>query len=79
LKRTNYYIYDPEKVTDSSNVIYDYVGTNPYEEFEPAYDELCQKIRSIKGKESNYFKLLQDVCDSFDCWVDPIIEHEEDG
>lgn len=79
LKRTNYYIYDPEKVTDSSNVVYDYVGTNPYEEFEPAYDELCQKIRSIKGKESNYFKLLQDVCDSFDCWVDPIIEHEEDG
>ena len=79
LKRTNYYIYDPEKITDSSNVVCDYVGTNPYEEFEPAYDELCQKIRSIKGKESNYFKLLQDVCDSFDCWVDPIIEHENNG
>ena len=77
LKRTNYYIYDPDTVTDLDNIVYDYVGTKPFEYYEPAYDELCQKIRSIKGKESNYYKLLQDSCDTFDCWVEPIISHDE--
>ena len=87
LFRTLYYIYDPEKVTDVDDVVYEYVGTEPlYDEasnpngmFRIAYDEQCQKVRSIKGKESNYFKLLQDCCDTFDCWLEPIIEHDETG
>ena len=46
--------------------------------FFPLYDKDCQKIRSIKGKESNYFKLLQDCCDTFDCWIEPIIDCDKE-
>jgi hypothetical protein len=85
LYRTLYYIYDPEKVTDVDDVVYEYVGTEPlYDEvsnpsgmFKIAYDEQCQKVRSIKGKESNYFKLLQDCCDTFDCWLEHNIAHDD--
>jgi hypothetical protein len=77
LIRTNYYIYDPHKVSDIENVVYEYVGVNPEDkQFFPLYDKDCQKIRSIKGKESNYFKLLQDCCDTFDCWIEPIIDRD---
>ena len=79
LIRLNYYIYNPQETTNIDNVIYEYVGSKPLDYFEPSLDELCQKIRSVKGKESNYFKLLQDCCNTFDCWIDPIIEHEENG
>jgi hypothetical protein len=72
---------------NADDVIYEYVGpnpvynknTNPDGPFRIAYDEHCQKIRSVKGKESNYFKLLQDCCDTFDCWIDPIIEHDPES
>ena len=30
----------------------------------------------MKGKESNYFKLLQDCCDTFECWMQKDIEHD---
>lgn len=77
LYRLLYYIYDPEKVVDIDNVVYEYVGTEPYEQFDIAYDPLCQKVRSIKGKESNYFKLLQDCCDTFDCWLEHDVAHDD--
>jgi hypothetical protein len=66
---TNYYIYDPDVVEHPDSAIYEYVGRNYEEYFTPSYDDDCQKVRSIKGKESNYFKLLQDCCDTFDCWM----------
>lgn len=77
LYRLLYYIYDPEKVVDIDDVVYEYVGTEPYEQFDIAYDPLCQKVRSIKGKESNYFKLLQDCCDTFDCWLEHDVAHDD--
>ena len=60
---TKYFIYNPEEVEDKDSVVYDYVGQDPFNKnnqkyYKPLLDELCQKIRSIKGKESNYFKLL---------------------
>ena len=73
---TNYYIYDPDTVDHPDSAIFEYVGQDYSEKFTPAYDEDCQKIRSIKGKESNYFKLLQDCCDTFDCWMQKDIEHD---
>ena len=77
---TNYYIYDPEETTSKEDVIYAYRGQNPEDNgFKVEYDDLCQKIRSIKGKESNYFKLLQDECDTFECWMEQIIPHDGMG
>lgn len=77
---TNYYIYDPTQSTSNEDVVYSYRGQNPESEgFKVNYDELCQKIRSIKGKESNYFKLLQDSCDTFECWMEQLIPHDNMG
>lgn len=73
---TNYYIYDPDIVQHPDSAIFEYVGQDYSNLFAIAYDEQCQKIRSIKGKESNYFKLLQDCCDIFDCWMQKDIEHD---
>ena len=73
---TNYYIYDPDAVDHPDTAIFEYVGQDYNQRFVPAYDETCQKIRSIKGKESNYFKLLQDCCSTFDCWMQKDIEHD---
>ena len=78
LTLTEYYIYDPEREENDKpeTAIFDYKGQYPEEAgYEVVYDELCQKIRSIKGKEQNYFKLLQDCCDTFDCWMEVIVEH----
>jgi hypothetical protein len=83
LIRTKYYLYNPDTVTDADSVVYEYVGIEPPETLENGtkyaidYDPQCQKVRSIKGKESNYFKLLQDCCDTFDCWIDPMVAYDE--
>lgn len=79
LTLTEYYIYDPEREENDKpeTAIFDYKGQYPEEAgYEVVYDELCQKIRSIKGKEQNYFKLLQDCCDTFDCWMEVIVDHD---
>lgn len=81
LTLTTYHIYDPElKENDvPETALFDYKGQYPEEKgYEIVYDELCQKIRSIKGKESNYFKLIQDCCDTFDCWMEVIVDHDEE-
>lgn len=38
-----------------------------------------KKIRSINIKQSNYFNAIQTLCETFGCWADFVIEHEEDG
>ena len=72
----NYYIYDPDIVEHPDSAIFEYVGRDYIDKFVPSYDNSCQKIRSIKGKESNYYKLLQDCCDTFDCWMQKEVQHD---
>lgn len=79
LIRTKYFIYDSSKNYNENNIIYSYVGIKPELVFSPIYDNDCQKIRSIKGKESNYFNLIQNICETFDCWVDVIVDHDDCG
>lgn len=38
-----------------------------------------EKIRSITGKNSNRFNLLQSVAETFECWVRFVIEHDSTG
>lgn len=79
LSYQSYYIYDPDEMNDVDNITYEYVGPEPFDNgWAYDYDEKCQKIRSIKGKESNYFNLLQSLCETFECWVDFQVEHDPD-
>jgi hypothetical protein len=36
-------------------------------------------VRSITASESNRFNLLQELCETFECWIEFNIEHEENG
>ena len=38
-----------------------------------------EKIRSINVKQSNYFNAIQSICETFECWAELQIEHDEDG
>ena len=38
-----------------------------------------EKITSIEKSESNRFNLIQELCESFECWADFQIEHAPDG
>ena len=64
---------------DIDSIKYHYVGQDPFDKYNYLYDETCQKIRSTKGKEKNYYNLIQDACKAFNCWVDFQVEHNENG
>lgn len=46
---------------------------------EPQYNEKFEKIRSISAKQSNRFNLIQTLAETFECWAQFIIEHDETG
>lgn len=42
-------------------------------------NEDCEKYLSVKVEHSNYFNILQTLCETFECWVRFEVEHEDDG
>lgn len=46
---------------------------------EPQYNEGFEKIRSITAKQSNRFNLIQSLAETFECWVQFIINHDSTG
>ena len=71
-------------IYSKDDLVYDAVG---YEEeisaltpkFKPVYSENYQKIRSITGAKSNRFNLIQQLCETFECWADFEIEHDKNS
>lgn len=47
--------------------------------YTPEKDETFEKVRSITGSKSNRFNLLQELCETFECWAKFTIEHFPDG
>lgn len=45
-------------------------------EYQMVYNEDCEKISSITGKEKNYYTLLSDLTKTFNCWMQPYIERD---
>lgn len=39
----------------------------------------CEKRRAITAKESNYFNILQTLCENFECWIEFLVDHNADG
>ncbi len=71
-----YYHYNPE-ITDEALIEYIYKGYEK-QNFQTQYNENCEKKRSIKASESNRFNLLQELCETFECWIEFKIEHDPD-
>lgn len=45
----------------------------------PQYNENFEKVRSISAKQSNRFNLIQTLAETFECWAQFIINHDEAG
>ena len=48
-------------------------------ELKKVYYANFEKVSTIEVKESNYFNILQTLCEKFECWADFEIDHEENG
>lgn len=77
---TEYKYYDPtenEDATSKEELVN--VKIDPPSGFTLAYDEDFNKNRAISVKESNRFNIIQTICETFECWADFKIGHEENG
>lgn len=46
---------------------------------EAQYNKDFEKIRSISGKQSNRFNLIQTIAETFECWAQFVINHDSTG
>lgn len=81
--QTYYYYYNHTKYADASSeddIEFLHGGTSDLEDvnIEPVYNGY-EKIRSISIKQSNCFNILQSLAETFECWIEFNIEHENDG
>lgn len=49
------------------------------DKIKPLFNEECEKVLSIKADHSNCFNILQSLCETFECWLDIRVEHDETG
>ena len=82
----HYYYIPDESITDKDHVetysdlsvLADELGIN-VSKITQVYNKDCEKITSIEAKESNYFNIIQDLCEKFQCWAKFHVEHEANG
>lgn len=81
LARVVYIYYEPNKsAKDISDIEILHKQETPWEKAIPQYyDNEFEEIRSISGKNSNRFNFLQSIAETFECWCQFIIEHDEQG
>ena len=70
-------ITDKEKINwcCDANSEQEFLGYN----YKLQTNDNSQKILSITAKESNYFNLIQTICETFECWARFTILHNADG
>ena len=76
--RIKYNYFYNNDYTDKNDISYFYQGYQDIYLKKKYYDNYIQ-IRSIEGKESNIYNLIQSLCETFECWADFIVEHDELG
>lgn len=82
----DYYYIPDESIIDkdhvetysSLSVLADELGID-VSKITQVYNKDCEKITSIEAKESNYFNIIQDLCEKFQCWAKFHVEHEANG
>ena len=45
----------------------------------PLYNEDSEKHLTISASQSNCFNILQTIAETFECWIDLVVEHENNG
>lgn len=80
--REKYYFFTADQIDNTINSTDDLVyAAIQYNDngFEPYYPSSMEKITMIEGEKSNYFNLIQTICEKFECWAKFIIGHDEQG
>lgn len=88
--KTKYYLFPCELVDQSGpRKIYSIddikFSAQCYEEdlpllgYNPVYSDNFEKIRSISGSKSNRFNLIQELCETFECWAKFDVNHDSTG
>jgi hypothetical protein len=82
--KTKYVYYNKLSESDAVSSIKDLKPIySKYEpgEYTPYYESgsAFTKVRSISAKESNRYNILQDLCETFECWMKINVPHEPDG
>ena len=49
------------------------------DKIKPIKNEKSEKILSIEAEKSNCFNILQDLCETFECWMEIEVEHDSIG
>jgi len=81
-----YYYLKPSKNRQASEInmysTLDYLAYEmgiPADRIKPVYNDKCEKILSIEESQSNCFNILQSLCETFECWLDLEVWHNDDG
>ncbi len=78
--QTQYFYYEAgQETADPEAIVYSYKSFTDSDEYIADYNTGFEKVRSITAKESNRFNILQDLCETFECWADFIIDHNSTG
>lgn len=77
--RTKYVYYIPNSSYKSEDdLIPVYEGYTENEDYIKVYnDNQFEKVRSITASESNRFNMIQDLCETFECWAKFEIDHNQ--
>ena len=54
-------------------------GIGTTDKIVPIYNENSEKYLSISVSQSNRFNILQTIAETFECWVDIVINHDDNG
>lgn len=74
LCNTYYNIYKKE---GAESVLVD--RTLNTDKYEIVFNENCEKVGSVTGKEQNYYTLLSNLTKTFECWMEPVVDRDEQG
>ena len=78
LKPNNNVIANQITTYTSLDTLADGLGI-PKDDITALRNEKCEKVLSINVNKSNYFNILQTLCETFECWVDINVEHDING
>ena len=65
--------------TDKESIAEVFSGVKVPPEYKIQYNLGADAVRNIKAKESNYFNILQNIAETFQCWVHLNVGHDENG
>lgn len=78
--KPRYHYYSKTNIDDESYTpVYDAFEDNTNRFKKKKSDNPYEKIRTIEAKQSNRFNILQQLAETFQCWVRFHIDHEENG